>query len=118
MTDHSPLENAYYRLKSINQDGAFEVSEIIHIKRNNKDVVSVFPVPVTDVVSVQFHTLVENKVQLILTDMVGRVVRQQEVVTIVGQNTIPLSLTTLDKGVYTLILKDKQQRKTVRIIKQ
>ncbi|MFK7934567.1 MAG: T9SS type A sorting domain-containing protein, partial [Saprospiraceae bacterium] len=118
LVDKTPLKNAYYRLKSYNQDGAYDTSTIIYLKRESKNALSVFPSPTTDVATVQFHTLTENKVLLRLTDMMGRTVQQQEVGTIIGQNNIPLSLGTLERGIYILTLDDNEQRKTVRVLKQ
>lgn len=118
LEDNNPLENAYYRLQSISRAQSYEYSEIINIRRKNKDLLTVYPVPTTNNVRVEFHTLDEKEVELTLMDMLGRLVHQQKIETITGQNVIPFSMEKIDEGTYILILDDKTQRQTVRVVKQ
>ena len=79
---------------------------------------TIFPNPVGD----QFQLLLNSKenanYQLIIANMQGQRLLNQQVALTAGEQSQTIDISTLPKGVYTLILTDGQLSSTRRLIKQ
>lgn len=95
-------QRIYYRLKKVDKDGKFQYSEVfsLHIPRNTR--FSVYPNPATSFIKVQLSSNVNGKVTLLVTDISGKVMKQQ-VVNASG-NTINIATTGLTSGLYLVKL--------------
>jgi endonuclease I len=91
----------YYRIKQIDKDGQFSYSKIfsIHIPLNVKFVVA--PNPVQQVLRLQASGLLTGTVQVLITDMSGRVLQQSSQP---ATNTINLNVSVLLPGSYVVRL--------------
>jgi hypothetical protein len=108
-------------------DGAAFLTEpvtLTEVVSNTADVnglledMTIFPNPVSD----QFQLLLNSKenanYQLIIANMQGQRLLNQRVALTAGEQSQTIDISTLSKGVYTLILTDGQLSSTRRIIKQ
>lgn len=119
--DRQPLSKAYYRLRSVDFDGATSVSNTILLARRSEQfgITGAFPSPTTDGLMVQFFTMHEEDVIIRLTDLVGRVALEQSTTTEPGVNFLKLALANLPAGVYIITLaNDESISEPVRVVKQ
>jgi Secretion system C-terminal sorting domain len=113
-TDYNFTQNAYYRLKQVDMDGAYEYSKTIALNTEggkNKSVIRSYPNPVSDVLTVE--TSVAETSQLEIIDAVGRVVFKQNV----ESGNYQISTTDLAKGMYIVRLSNKNDISIQKIIK-
>lgn len=95
----------YYRVKQIDNDGKFSYSNAVLIegnKTNKLELVSVYPNPAKDALSIKVATPKADNVTLIITDMTGKVVLQQRANVIAGDNQLQLNVHGLSQGSYLL----------------
>ncbi|MCB9353845.1 MAG: T9SS type A sorting domain-containing protein [Lewinellaceae bacterium] len=121
LEDHLAPVSAYYRLRSVDQDGTASVSHAIHLTRKDTQFgfTSVYPSPVSDLLNVQFYVPSEGSARIRLTDVTGRLVLEESFESVKGINSRQLSLRDLAAGVYQLMIDDKTAVSApVRIIKQ
>lgn len=121
LEDRQPLVKAYYRLRSVDYDGTASVSQVIVLTRKKEQfgISDAFPSPTTDQLTIQFYSLEEEKVTLLLTDLVGRRVLGQSVVAEKGVNSAQLSLGALPAGVYSVaIARGGTVSEPVKVVKQ
>jgi hypothetical protein len=122
-TDGSPLNGMnYYRLKTEDAKGVVTYSTTVALLHATKgfDIVSIVPNPV---VSRNFKLNVASaqagSMQLQIFDMQGRLVNTQRVTLIAGFNSLPVDVTNLTSGTYTIrgnIGTDKTS--VIRFVKQ
>ena len=71
--DDRPLRNAYYRLRSTDFDGSFQLSDVINVTRDQGLTVAAFPNPFGNTISVA--TDLEKASDYVLIDALGRQLR-------------------------------------------
>ena len=116
-TDNEKLsEKNYYRLRSVDKDGEFKLSNIVLIKppEIQQDVI-VLGNPFKENIRIRFVKAPETNGELRLMDMSGRLMATQKFVTGEQQIQFMLSAGKLSKGVYQLqaIINDKKYIKQV-----
>lgn len=70
-----------------------------------------------DVVNLQYSASVAEKLSILITDLNGKPVLQQTVYAGVGNNTLPVNVTTLPKGTYFIKLAGITSHQTVQAVK-
>jgi len=99
------VSTVFYRLQSVDLDGRFFNSEVVAINLSKKDIqLLVFPNPVKDILQVQMNNAAAGKVALVITDATGRQLVQKENELPQGTNTIPVNVSMLPAGTYTIKL--------------
>ena len=96
---------AYYRLKQVDLDGRFNYSNIVFIKGESVTELvlsSLFPNPAKDKLNVCLEAPAAQRVQLVVTDLAGRLVQQQTLQLQKGTNNQTLNVTGLAKGSYVI----------------
>lgn len=103
--------NNYYRLKSVDLDGKFELSKVIKINFSKTFTVSLTPNPASSFITIN---LTNNREPLAmqLMDMHGRVVKTA----ILSNQANPVSLTGLSKGLYLIKLKGASETYTEKFV--
>lgn len=116
--DDQPYSKAYYRLKSIDRDGRFQVSESIFIERNDRTfkLYSVSPNPNRGDFTVTFNAASDGESRLILVNSLGMRVHSQNVNSKAGTNAEYLNATDLTNGIYTLLIEQDGQIITQRVV--
>ncbi len=120
-TDASPLSGMnYYRLKIITPDGAFRYSVIVALINKDKgfEFVNIAPNPVKNTATLTLTTVKGGKMDLAVTDITGKMVMQQSVITTGGNNTINMNFSTLGAGTYQITgIAPDGEKKTIRFVK-
>jgi hypothetical protein len=71
-----------------------------------------YPNPTNDIIKYNFTTEQPEKLEIKVLDVVGKVVLRVETELEVGNNTIPISLSELPSGTYTIQIKHMNQMVT------
>ncbi|WP_205501980.1 T9SS type A sorting domain-containing protein [Rufibacter psychrotolerans] len=119
-TDRGVQGTAYYRLKQLDFDNAFEYSKVIAVKHTsagNSTAMSVYPNPVTNgTVSLRFQAPLEGNATIRLVDMSGRVLHQQVLASMGSEVPVNLSGLGLKAGVYLISVTANGVSTTQRIM--
>jgi GEVED domain/Bacterial Ig domain/Secretion system C-terminal sorting domain len=121
ITDNQPLPLSYYRVRTVDLDGSEEVSKIVSVKRFDAKklaVLSVVPVPTTEGVSVDFSINKDAAVTLVLTNVMGQIVKTTSVNASEGSNKVRFEMNDLPNGTYLLTLSDGETQVVKRVVKQ
>ena len=103
--DRHPFKgNNYYRLKAIDVSGTGKNSKVINVKYNPGLVLQIYPNPTKDELTVRFKDQVNMQVNMILTDLMGRVVLNAS--NHVQNGIVKLNLNNLKPQIYILKLTD------------
>ncbi|TCZ73165.1 T9SS type A sorting domain-containing protein [Flaviaesturariibacter aridisoli] len=115
----------YYRLKQEDLDGRSKYSAVVMLKSDKSGIITldgIYPNPVKGAASVRLQASAQGgNVVLQLTDMQGRIVRQQSVLTEAGSSsTVRLDVTGLATGNYHLkaIAANGEASEAVTVVKQ
>ena len=104
--DEKPFSGVgYYRLKQIDKDGKFTLSEVVVIKGNKStklELVGVYPNPSTNVLNVSLNAPKTDKVTLVVSDLSGRTILSQNVQIVAGDNLTTVNVSALASGTYTI----------------
>jgi hypothetical protein len=95
----------YYRLKQTNLDGNSKYSGVISIRagdEGSRQIISVFPNPVTDKIRFVYHSGEKNVLCLQLVNNTGAVLKIREQKVEIGENTITVSVGEIPAGIYLI----------------
>jgi hypothetical protein len=105
-TDNAPAKGVnYYRLKMTDADGKITYSTVVPLINAVKglDVLNIAPNPIVNgAVNLKVSTAEKMQMELVITDMQGRVLQKQSVTMIAGFNQIPMNVKNLAAGTYQL----------------
>lgn len=122
-TDNAlPHGTVYYRLRMIDIDGSGELTKIVAVLNGVKGVVitSMMPTLVTNRARLNISSSEKVNMQLVVTDLYGRTIKQQMHAITTGNQEIWMNLATLPVGTYqvTGYLQTGEKTSTIRFIKQ
>jgi hypothetical protein len=104
--DAKPLSgNNYYRLKQIDKDGKANYSNVVILKAdkvNQIRIASVYPNPVRNTVNVQLVSPTNERVSLVITDITGKVLLQENTTVVAGDNIKQINVSSLSQGSYLI----------------
>ena len=121
--DNQPLTGInYYRLKITDANGKVTYSSVISLLNADKgfDIMSIAPNPIVNG-NFKLNVSAAQKMQMdiVITDMQGRLMQKQTVNMIAGFNTIPMNVTNLAAGTYQVYTNTADGRsKVLRFVKQ
>jgi len=98
-----PSTTGYYRLKQVDNDGKFSLSNVVIIKAgtfNTIQIVAAYPNPVKNITNISLESPTNTKLQITVVDAMGKQVAIHNVAVQKGQNNIPLQLASLQAGTY------------------
>lgn len=100
--DVRPLAHSYYRLKQIDRDGKINFSKVILLTKKVSEITfsSIYPNPVRNELNVTIASPLPNNVTLLVTDLTGKAVMQQQTRLIAGMNHELLHVGYLSAGTY------------------
>ncbi len=104
-TDLQPLEGLnYYRIRQVDRDGRITYSKTLTVLNDNSTGlrVQVYPNPATDQVTLRFNANRPEKLQLLVSDLSGRVVITRVIVSGNNGNEMQLDLRVLPAQTYML----------------
>jgi poly(3-hydroxybutyrate) depolymerase len=119
-TDNSPLPgNNYYRLKMVDKDATFDYSNIERVSMNGSNLEFSFsPNPVVNEALVQVRGKYKGQLKLIVTDLMGRTVRNFSYSMNTELFSQKISLADLPAGQYFINLRGDNLNFNQRIMKQ
>jgi Secretion system C-terminal sorting domain len=118
--DVNPTTLSYYRVRSVEANGKDQISKVVAVKRNGGKlaVLAVSPVPTTEGVTLDVATSKVSTLNIVITDIVGKVVKTATFTTVEGTNALPLNLSNLSVGTYIMTINDGETIVTQRVVKQ
>ncbi len=112
----------YYRLKMTDAYGVTNYSSIVALLNKDKgfEIVNITPNPVTDgTFKLNITTAQQTKMEVVITDVQGRVMSKQSLTLTAGFNAIDMNVSNLAKGTYQLFGNIADGRtKTLSFVKQ
>ncbi|MCX6316708.1 MAG: T9SS type A sorting domain-containing protein [Bacteroidetes bacterium] len=109
----------FYRLKMADTDGTFTQSRIIAVQNKYSiATLQVFPNPADNVIQVQVSSNQPYNARILIHDATGKTVHQQWTSVRPGQNTIPLPVVQLAKGLYHITVEHAGERSSTSFIKR
>jgi len=97
----------YYRLNQKDIDGNSKLSNVVMITRDKPTVLGIgglFPNPARTSVNVIIDAPQRDKITIVVTDMAGKTVIQQQANVDLGSNTVPVNVAKLSNGSYLVKL--------------
>jgi len=107
----------YYRLRMIDNDNAFKISEIKNVKNLGVADISVNPNPVQQQMKVVLEAEAAERATLTITDLSGRKIYTGFVNVVVGTNNFEVPASQLSKGSYIVTVQLNGQTLVKRINK-
>ncbi|WP_153796115.1 zinc-dependent metalloprotease [Foetidibacter luteolus] len=102
-TDNNPLPGVnYYRLKQVDKDGVFSLSNIATLDFDASRLLALFPNPAKSVLNLKYITRKNENVELLVYDSRGTLVKKATLSAQAGQNMKPLNVAGLAKGMYVI----------------
>ncbi len=122
--DYNPLPGVgYYRIRQLDKDGKESFSDIIKIDRKEKqklEIVKLYPNPSKDNATLVFNSASSDKMNINITNMMGKVVFTQVLNATKGENKIQLNTSNLPAGNYLINVAEMNTENfaTTKFIKQ
>lgn len=116
-TDSKAIAVAYYRIKSIDNDGSYKYSSIVSLKGQQSDVVlKAFPMPVQNELTIQYSSANSNsRIDILSAD--GRMIKSISLLS--GSQETKVDLSSAKAGVYFARFDNGNgQNQTLKLIKQ
>lgn len=111
----------YYRLRIVDYDGSYEYSNTINIPISEIEAntfVGIFPNPTDGQVTVKIQSTKDYKSKIVIIDILGQIVFEEQIQLQKGVTELPIDLTTFAKGAYIVsfidVLENKHQQKLVK----
>lgn len=93
----------FYRLRQVDFNANSKLSNIVLIKSDKPAIITIdgmFPNPATTVVNMLLSSPNRDKVQMVISDMSGRIMMQRSLNVETGSNTLPVDVSALAGGTY------------------
>ncbi len=117
---NAPNGVSYYRVKAVAFDGEATYTGVISLVRGERvfDIVSVYPIPVSSVVNVNFTTKVKGSSTIQIHNVAGKLMSTQDVDTEDGINKVSLNVSSYPVGTYFLTVKNGEEVATTKFVKE
>jgi hypothetical protein len=107
----------YYRIRSVDRDSKFSLSEVRSVRNLGYASMTVFPNPVSNQLNLQIDLEKAENAVYFITDLSGRRVQTGRFNLNEGSNRMPVSCTSLPKGTYILTLQLNNETLVKKITK-
>jgi len=102
------------------EDYTLNIVSSFRLPSNNElsiEDVSIYPNPITDLVTVTFQSTGDGRVDLNVMNIDGKTVQSAQYDIQEGLNSIPMGMSDIAPGLYVIEIKDGHSRKYVKIVK-
>ncbi len=90
---------AYYRLRQVDYNGAYDYTNVISVQYDEALTLQLYPNPASSVVTVNIRGTKDEAYKLTLTDVLGRIVKEE---IIDSTNATEINIASLSRGQYTV----------------
>ena len=110
----------YYQLTQVDYDGKFKIYDPISVQCNKEAEyqVAVYPNPVIDKMLVTVYSLKQSQIEIDLTSLSGQILKQKEFELEKGMNVFEFSLSSYQKGLYIVYVKDEENFQSLSVSKK
>lgn len=117
--DDKPLSLSYYRLRSVDFDDTYQISNVVSLERLEKGffLSNIFPNPTSETLSIVFNSDQFRKVEIKVSDLTGRTMYIIQNDAQDGLNYHEFDLSDLNPGIYIVSLNNGTTQLTKRISK-
>lgn len=118
-TDIRPLAHSYYRLKSVDFDASYQLSNVLSLEQGERgfNLNEIFPNPVNRMLSLDFNNNQNGKVEITVSDLTGRALYGAQYNAQDGLNRFEFDVSKLKSGIYVLTLNNGRIQITERFVK-
>lgn len=119
--DPNPAKVSYYKLQTVDADGATYFSNIIRLERaiiSDWTMEEIFPNPSSSFIHIGVNAPIASNVNLQITDLIGKILLNQSWQVAEGINKKQLDINELPSGVYFVILENPTGRTVKKLSKQ
>lgn len=114
----SNFKKAYYRIKQIDQNGAFIYTDIKSVKQLNSNIaLTSYPNPFQSRLNLEIEIDHDSKLSMEVVDMLGRSVRKEQFNVTKGNNQRSFDMKILPVGSYILRVYDGSFSDSIRLVK-
>lgn len=95
----------FYRLRQVDFDGKYKISNIVLLKSDKPAVITIdgmFPNPATTTINLLLASPRKDKAIMVITDLSGKNIMQQNMNLEAGSNTMPVDISGLPGGTYLI----------------
>ncbi|MEZ4886735.1 MAG: T9SS type A sorting domain-containing protein [Chitinophagales bacterium] len=116
----APSGMSYYRIKAVAFDGEATYTKVINLVRGERafGIVSVYPVPVSSVVNINFTTKAQGTSTIQIHNVAGKLMSTQDVDTEGGINKVSLNVASYPVGTYFATIKNGEEVATTKFVKE
>lgn len=108
----------YYRVKQIDKDGKFTLTNIRNLRLDSKNIaISVYPNPIKNLATVSFDLLSDATVKMTINDASGKQVQTIPLQLFKGVNTKKIDMSTLAAGAYVLSVNTGEEIQNIALVK-
>lgn len=107
----------YYRIRSVDRDSKFSLSEVRSIRNLGYAALTIFPNPVSNQINLQIDLEKAENAVYFITDLSGRRVQTGRLNLNAGANRMPVSCSSIPKGTYILTLQLNNETLVKKITK-
>jgi hypothetical protein len=87
----------------VNRDGKIAYSAIVLVKSPGATgiaFIDVYPNPVKNLLKIKLASATANKVDIVITDLAGRIIKQQPAKLVAGDNLVEIATASMQAGQY------------------
>ncbi len=123
-TDKDVLQSFYYRLKQNDVNGDFEYSKVISITRSyiasdiSELVKTIYPNPTDGISYIVFDLPHTDDASVVISDMLGKNIFSKNYTVLEGYSALPIPVSELTSGVYSVTVGLQNGFKMMRLVKQ
>ena len=108
----------YYRLKTVDIDGQFELTNVVSVLQGNSkfDIESIYPVPARDIINVNYTLDNTDIASISLIDSRGQTVYNELLKNELGANHLEIACDYLPNGIYIITMANKGRKLRERLV--
>jgi len=104
----SNVNIVYYRIKAIDVDGRYALSNVVILRLNKKAGVYIWPSPFRDKINITYNAASNTTIDISIINSSGKIMKQSVVSVSRGLNQVPINnLGALSSGIYFIRITDK-----------
>lgn len=112
------VNRVLYRLRMVDQDGKFQLSNVIELELKGRQDFRIFPNPAKDFIQFSFQIEDREKVEIQIFDLSGKEVLRKKITGNDNLQYFELDIQHLPVGIYQISLKTKYSRMIRKFVKE